>query len=123
MEPQITTDYLIKADHWAADLAKEAAEKIAKADQLKEVGKDLLASIKCEIDQAMAGKHSQTALEDLARQTEKWREYRSGYFEANREAIIAKARAANAERHFHTIQSCLSYRKEELRRLDGERIS
>lgn len=121
MDAKFTPDYLLKADAWATQLGLEAAEKLAKADYLKELGKDILSSIMTDLEGSE--KISESKLERLARKSEKWFEFRKGQLAAQEEAIVAKARAANAERHFHSIQSGLSYRKEELRRIDGERVS
>lgn len=117
MEFKFTPDYLLKADGWATQIGLEAAEKLSKADYLKELGKDLLSSIMSDLEGNE--KISEAKLERLARRTDKWKEFREGQLQAQKEAIVAKARAANAERHWHSVQSGLSFRKEELRRIES----
>lgn len=115
-----TPDDLIKADHEASTAAAEAAPILAELEVYKETAKDLLEAIKARLSrEAVDKKLSGTALEMLARDTQDWKEFRDEQFKAIREAARAKVQATNAERHWHSIQSCLSYRKEEMKRLDG----
>lgn len=119
VEIQITPDYLMRADHEATKASEEAATHQAKSKNLYEHGKDLLASIMNRLENESERK-STAELERLARDTQDWKNFRKGLFEANENAILSQVKATNAERHFDAVKSALSYRKEELKRMMGE---
>ena len=120
MKAEFTLEYLTKADDWACRAAEKAVEAIATADALKEHSKDLLAAIMCRLDRDGTIKLSESKLERLARNTVEWKTFRSGQVSAMQEAVKAKQSATNAERHFETVRSGISYRKAELSRLGSD---
>lgn len=116
----ITIEDLEKADHSAADMASKSVESTWKADMLREDSKDMLAVIMTRIKRETVrqdGKVSEAELEREARATKEWKDYRNGQFEAQHQALEDKVKAQNAQRHFEAVQSALSYRREEFKRL------
>ena len=119
MVKDFTPEALTQADYDASKCATEGVEVIAQAEILKELGKDLLSGIKTRLEKEHGKEISETRLERLARSTDEWSNFRRGQFAATKSAMAAKVRSHNAERRFEALQSGLSYRKEELRRLSG----
>lgn len=113
-----TIEYLAKADDWATKAADLAIKDMVDAEMLKDTAKDVLAKIMSDLE-LERGETSEVKLERLARSTKNWRDYQYGKHEAIQKALRAKVRANNAERHFRTVQSMVSYRKEELSRVQG----
>lgn len=111
-------EYLAKADDWACRAASKAFEAVSISEALKENSKDLLAKIMCSLD-VDDKKLSESKLERLARNSEEWLTFRKGQILAMQEAIKAKQSATNAERHFETVRSGISYKKAELSRLSS----
>lgn len=115
-----TPEYLARVDHWAQQATTEALLAEEEANILKETGKDLLASLMTEIAiRSPDAKISETSLERQARTMPRWETHRNGQFAAMRKAVDAMLRLRNAERHWATIQSGLSYRKQEMARISG----
>lgn len=108
----------------AANDANMSAEDSIKATQgmevFKEMAKDVLAKIMCEIKSTKEGKVSEAELERLARASSDWEEFRGDYYAAIKAGIEAKVKAQNARLYFEAVQSALSYQKEEFKRLGGE---
>ena len=121
MKAEATPEHLAKADAWATKIAEESVDIIAQAEALKETAKDLLADIKNRIAKGDCDgkRHTETELERLARSTEEWASFQSGFMAALKESLRSKVRCKNAERHWTTTQSMLSYRKAELERISG----
>lgn len=108
---------LIQAAHAANKLAEDAVEPMWKAEMLREDSKDVLAREMTEIKETRVGvKISEVELERLARSTVSWMKYRTGQFQAMREAASAKVKAQNAKLLFDSIQSGMSYEKERMKR-------
>ena len=106
-----------KAEHWVWEAFKEHQKAQDDLEILKEMGKDILASIMTHI--STEEKTSETKLERLARSSKDWATYRNGWFAAVKAAGEAKVRYQTAQLQWSTIQSGLSYRKEELKKLGG----
>lgn len=109
---------LIKAAHDAGAANEDSVEPIHKAEWLKETGKDLLAKLMTNI--TTQHKMSEAERERIARGSEEWEEFRIGQELAIKAGLLAKIKAQNAQRLFEAIQSALSYRKEEMRKLGGQ---
>lgn len=117
MRPKVeyTLEAFANAEYGCHEAFKEHQEAQDNLDILREHSKDYLAQLMTDLDDG--SKISETKLERLARSSYKWKEFRKGVDEATRQAGIAKVRYYSYIRHFDCIQSGLSYRKEELKKL------
>lgn len=108
----------------AANDANMAAEDSIKATQgmevFKEMAKDVLAKIMCDIKAEREGKTSEAELERLARASSDWEEFRGEYYTAIKAGIEAKVNAQNKKLYFDALQSALYYQGQELKRLGCE---
>jgi len=115
---------------WKADKQLWAADE--EYELLKEHGKDLLALLMTEIhdtpgtyevNKAMQIKElsppkktSETALERLARSSDKWRLHRDGEHAARKKRNELRFKSRAAQRYFDTIQSGLALKRAEMGR-------
>ncbi len=106
-----------QAEHYCYLAFKNYQAKQSTLDVLKSSEKDMLASIMCGID--TGDKIAESKLERLARASKDWRDFKAGLSQATRECGEARFKNDSARRHFDCIQSGLSFRREELKKLGG----
>jgi hypothetical protein len=99
---------------------KEYYTAKAEAEIVKEMSKDVLASIMSEIEVLSATKKmSAVELERRARGLPQWDDFRKGQWAATRKEGQTKAAMLSAKTAWDTIQSGLSYMKTSLGKLGG----
>lgn len=113
---EFTLEAFAKAEYGCHEAFQEYQQAQDSLDLLKEHAKDYLAILMTKLDRPEE-RLSESKLERLARSSKEWSDFRLGLAEATREAGTARVRYFSYIRYFECIQSGLSYKREELRRL------
>src|SRR3972149_3414601 len=109
---EYSLEYFSQAEEWCWKAFKLYQKAQDDTDILHDSAKDLLAGIMSNLDKPEE-KISESKLERLARDSQEWRTFQVGKHAAIQKAGEGKVKYCSALRLWETIQSGLSFRKEE----------